>query len=343
MYNKYVLSKSIFNFALYAGMSIPSIFAQYDPPAGQPNSLAIEKSDSRIRAWATYCTAQLGWQDISRPQLGYVNSGTTNDALGQAGEGGVLSLGDGGVATLEFAHTIRNGQGADFAVFENGFSDTFLELALVEVSSDGVRFVRFPAVSNIDTTVQIGAFGSVDATKLYNLAGKYRANYGVGFDLDELKDSANLDVNAISHVRIIDAVGSMNEAYAVRDSRGTKINDPWATPFASSGFDLDAVGVLHDNNPTAVTETADTRARLHLQTANPMRGGDAVGIQILFNAGTLIEFEWVDRLGIVQQSGKLSVHSGAVNIPTTTLAAGVYHLRLTQPTQWREVVTITIL
>jgi hypothetical protein len=69
---------------------------------------------------------------------------------------------------------------------------------------------------------------------------------GTPFDLDELSGvSALLNIDAVTHVRIIDVVGSLNDLYASRDSLGNKINDPWSTPFASSGFDLDAVGVIH--------------------------------------------------------------------------------------------------
>jgi len=59
--------------------------------------------------------------------------------------------------------------GFDFAVFENSFNDSFLELAFVEVSSDGINFVRFPATSNTQTDVQITGFGTIDPTYINNL------------------------------------------------------------------------------------------------------------------------------------------------------------------------------
>ena len=49
----------------------------------------------------------------------------------------------------------------------------------------------------------------------------------------------------LTHIKIIDVVGSIQNQYASRDQYGNKINDPWPTAFASSGFDLDAVGVIH--------------------------------------------------------------------------------------------------
>jgi hypothetical protein len=191
--------------------------------------------------------------------MGYASVGDSTAAIGSAATRGVVSLGDGGIATLTFSSPITDGAGADFCVFENGFDDIFLELAFVEVSSDGRRYVRFPSVSGTQDTTPIGGFGSVDARAINNLAGKYRANYGTPFDLAELRDSAGLDVQHITHVRVIDVVGYLDSTFARRDSRGHKVNDPWPTPYPSGGFDLDAVGVIHQL-PTAVLTTPENAA-----------------------------------------------------------------------------------
>jgi hypothetical protein len=284
----------------------------YAPPAKEPNSTAIYKDDPNFVAWATGITVQRGYVDISNPSMGYTSYGKPENALGKA-EGGiysVVSLGDGGVATLTFEYPITNGPGYDFAVFENAFNDTFLELAFVEVSSDGNNFFRFNSVSLTPTNIQVGGFGALDTTNLNNLAGKYSAGYGTPFDLEELKDvNSLLDVNSIKHVRIIDVVGYVQPAdffgdgivnltdysifaaaylsepddenwnqdcdiaqpvdniigmldlawfvdewlsendYASNDSQGHQINDPWPTPFPTGGFDLDAVGVIHQKQP----------------------------------------------------------------------------------------------
>jgi hypothetical protein len=166
-------------------------------------------------------------------------------ALGKAGANGIVSLGDGGTAVLTFSLPIVDGPGFDFAVFENSFSDSFLELAFVEVSSDGVNFFRFPATSNSVTFPQYDNNANMDATLINNLAGKYRALYGTPFDLQELSGMAQLDLSAITHVKIIDVVGSINTSFATYDKNNNIINDPWPTPFPSSGFDLDAVGVIN--------------------------------------------------------------------------------------------------
>ena len=102
--------------------------------------------------------------------------------------------------------------------------------------------------------VQIETFGFIDAREINNLAGKYRTMFGVPFDLSELKDIEGLDLTNIISVRVIDVVGCIFVDYASYDSEGKIINDPWPTPFDVGGFDLDAVGVIHNRDNTAVTE-----------------------------------------------------------------------------------------
>ncbi|MFM7764162.1 MAG: T9SS type A sorting domain-containing protein [Sphingomonadales bacterium] len=219
--------------------------AQFAPAAGKPGSTALKHDSTCFISWATGCDVIRGYRDISQPDSGFADAGAAQSALGQALQNGIVSLGDGGTATLTFSNPIINGPGWDFAVFENSFLDTFLELAFVEISSDGKRFVRFPAISFTDTSKQTQAFGYTFPEKINNLAGKYRVGFGTPFDLEELKDSAGIDISSITHVRIIDVVGSMLPDFATRDTKGNKINDPWPTRFSSGGFDLDAVGVIH--------------------------------------------------------------------------------------------------
>lgn len=222
-------------------------FAQFPPPAEQTGSTAIFKDSSVIVGWATGCKIIRGWQNIADTTLGKADAGDSSMATGAAGTNGIVSLGDGGSAILTFDHPIINGNSWDFAVFENSFSDSFLELAFVEVSSDGVNFFRFPSTSLTDTNIQIASFGELDATKINNLAGKYRVFFGTPFDLQELSEIPGLDVNNITHIKITDVVGSIDKDYATYDAFNHKINDPWPTAFGSSGFDLDAVGVINQN------------------------------------------------------------------------------------------------
>lgn len=186
-----------------------------------------------------------GPQDCSLPGSAAVTAGSPENGLGPAMERGVISLGDGGSIVLGFPAGLADGPGIDFAVFENGFSDGFLELAMVEVSSNGHDFVAFPCFSETSVDRQKGPFDTLDARCIFNLAGKYRAGFGTGFDLAGLPVSAGVDPNALQFVRIRDVVGSVNPAFGSRDSEGRLINDPWPTPFESGGFDLDAVGLIH--------------------------------------------------------------------------------------------------
>lgn len=217
----------------------------YAGPVGHATSNAIHKDSIVFQGWASSCQIERGWQQLSDTTLGKASVGDSTLALGKAMTNGVVSLGDGGIATLQFNGLLYDGPGYDFAIFENSFSDSFLELAFVEVSSDGQNFYRFPATSYTDTSAQISAFGTVDATNLNNLAGKYRMGYGTPFDLADLTGNAGLDLQNISHVRVIDVVGSLSNAYGTRDHGNRKINDPFPTPFPSSGFDLDAIGGMY--------------------------------------------------------------------------------------------------
>ena len=230
-----------------------ALWAQFAPAQDQPGTTAMHADSSAFVAWATDCTVERGPMRIDKPENGLASYGADSLALGMpGGTYDVVSLGDGGTATLTFESPIYNGEGPDFAVFENGFAnavnpDTWaLELGFVEVSSDGVNFFRFPAVTYVQTETQLGNAGSIVPAQLHNFASKYGAFYGTPFDLDEVEDNELLDKNRITHIRIVDVVGNIDPEYATKDSEGHIVNDPWPTAFASSGFDLDAVGVIYD-------------------------------------------------------------------------------------------------
>lgn len=227
----------------------------FDGIVGTDNCQSINYSNPAILGWASGCTVTRGYQDIANP-ITLTSFGTETAGTGPATSVSTeaVSLGDGGIATLTFSQPISNGTGYDFAVFENSLNDQFLELAFVEVSSDGIHFYRFPSVSNTQIDQQIGNSGTVDASALYNLAGKYRGGWGTPFDLAELEGYSNLDINNITHIRIVDVVGSVDPQYGTIDKNGHIINDPYPTDFASSGFDLSGVAVLNGWTPNAVND-----------------------------------------------------------------------------------------
>jgi hypothetical protein len=212
----------------------------FAPAAGQTGSTAVPKNDPSIVGWAT------GYLDYSPGSNVDAGFRTPAKALGAAvGDAfDIVSLGDAGRITLTFDKPITNGAGFDFAIFENSFSDGFLELAFVEVSSNGRDFARFAAVSL--TPAPVSSFGVVDPTNVTGLAGKYRQGFGTPFDLSLLLPTPNVDVNAITHVRLVDVVGDGTEFDAWPTSAGGPhpIYDPYRTS-GSGGFDLDAVGVMH--------------------------------------------------------------------------------------------------
>ena len=231
-----------------------AIAGPFAPAAGQAGTTAIAHNSPLFVGWATSVNRLIrGPIDIYDPTGDLATYGFASDVLGISDAAGtnlpVLSLGDGGAITLNFALPITDGPGADFAVFENGLNDFFLELAFVEVSSDGATFHRFGAFSETQTATQVGSFSLLDPTNIHNLAGKYRSGFGAPFDLAELNGMPGLNIAAITHVRLVDVIGTIDPAYATRDSLNRIINDPFATPFEACGFDLDAVGVIHQAVP----------------------------------------------------------------------------------------------
>lgn len=288
--------------------------AQFAPPAGQTGTTAMHADSSTFIAWASSCTIIRGKQDISSDTSGYATVGDSSSAIGQAGTNGIVSLGDGGTATLSFTVPIADGPGPDFAVFENSFSDDYLEFGIVEVSSDGVNFFRFPAVCNIQDTVQTGPFDLSDATKVHNLAGKYRANYGTPFDLAEIPDNAMLNKQNILFVRIIDVIGSIDPAYASYDMNGNKINDPFPTPYPSSGFDLDAVGVIN----TAATGMKKQSSGFSF-TVFPNPASD----KLFIRSNSIIE-----KVKIYNTNGEIVAETTGNSIDVSKLPEGLYFIEV---------------
>lgn len=225
--------------APFLGILLPAaaLAGPYAPRAGEPGSTAIHMDDPRFVAWASGNLAPEYGADVDAiwktPEKAYDKA--TDNVYD------IVCLGNGGRITMYFPHPVRDGEGADFAVFENSFNDTFLELAFVEVSSDGIHFFRFPVLS--DTQFPVGGFGAVDPTNIHGFAGKYRGGYGTPFDLAELPHSPLLDKQRICFIRIVDIIGDGN----TKDSRDRPIYDPFPT-IGSGGFDLDAIGVIHQND-----------------------------------------------------------------------------------------------
>ena len=192
-----------------------------------------------------------------------------------------------GWITLGFSKPFDDVNGYDFAVFENGFfsdsntaagsvkGELLAELAFVEVSSDGENFIRFPSVSLTEKPGEL--FSTIQPDKVHNLAGKHANAYniciGTPFDLQELAfmpevKSGLIDINDIKYIRIVDIPGTgdyYDEAVRFIDpntdpnwapyTNNHPIFDEWNTSllplYPSSGFDLEAVGILKEQQYSA--------------------------------------------------------------------------------------------
>lgn len=300
------------------GLISLNLMAQYPPPAGVEGTSAIHKDSSIFVAWANECQVERGYINIDTPDSGYVNYGETMNAIG-APNSFIISLGDGGEAILQFEKPIKNGPGPDFAIFENSFSDDFLELALVYVSSDGLNYDVFPAVSLSQTETQIEGFGKIDATKIHNLAGKYRQDFGTPFDISEIESALNKKLDPITHIKIVDVIGSINPLYASYDSQNNIINDPWPTPFPTSGFDLNAVGVIHQ---VTSTQELDYTKQQVLVYPNPNNGD--------FYINNKLEYK-IKNLSIYSIQGQLVYETNEMNNNSrinTQLPSGTYIIDL---------------
>lgn len=264
-----------------SGYVNPDNHGRHADPLSEPNAV----SNPIFKGWATVVVdyqpspgVDAQWADPGKA-LGPA----TGDRLD------IVSLGDlnrqqidngltPGQITLSFDEPIRQQDGYEFVVFENGFTSDFsletgsveglmfTELGYVEVSSNGIDFARFPAVSLASEPV--GSYGTIEISNVYNLAGKHPNGTGTPFDLQEIEDEPNVvsglvDINDIRYVRIVDIPGSGDfydqaathidpASGPVREyySDNHPIYDAWVT-FGSGGVDVEAVGVLHEQKYNA--------------------------------------------------------------------------------------------
>jgi len=270
---------------------------QFSPDGGQPGSIALHQDSVVWKGFATEVELELGWLNIADTTLGRIELNVPNAGLG-APDLDVQPLGDGGIATLTFGEPFDDQPGYDFVVFENGFatSDTtgFFELAFVEVSSNGVDYFRFPNMSLSSVADFAGPFAELDSRLLDGLAGRFSAPYGVPFDLADLAVDPRLDLGAVTHLRVIDVVGTSDSAFAKTDTDGMLIVDPYPTAYATGGFDLDAVGII---GSSVITSTEIPKANKRNKVTIAVRKGQQV-------PATDANSFWLNALG-------KAVHQGA--------------------------------
>lgn len=311
-----------------------SLHSQFAPGPQDVNTTAIHKDNPDFSFWATEVIIERGWQNIADTTLGKATVGNDSSAIGVVSSQ-VVSLGDAGSAITKFPFTIYNVAGYDFTIFENGFAAGgseenvyFLELAKVEVSQDGINYIPFNSTSNIDNSSQKTTFAISNCTLVDNLAGKYPANYGTPFDLEEL------GLDSIIAVKIIDVVGSIDTNYASYDSQNNIINDPYPTPFGSSGFDLNAIGALNqdqrDTTTTSEPIIQDTVKTNILTVAalqysiypNPIKQNS------LFFVETGLEKNTVEIFSLVGEKLYTQQFSQRTSIQTNNIDKGIYFIRI---------------
>jgi len=316
-------------------ISYLGLWGQYAPQAGLAGSDALSAGSGAFVGWATGCSIYRGYMNIADTALGLASAGDSSMATGPADDY-TVSLGDSGVAVLTFAHPIYNGPGPDFAVYENAFlnpandSQAFLELGFVEVSSDGIHYTRFPATSLTQDSVQATNDTYLYANSLHNLAGNYIAMWGTPFDLEELAGTEGLDINRITHVRVVDAIGAIS-GHSSHDSAGRVVNDPWPTPYPSCGFDLDAVGVLHELNVAVGQLQGNLSVR-----AWPNPAADELSIAI---PATLVDGVTATITSLTCSPLQAwTLMPGIHRLPVAAYPAGMYYLTIrdTNGNQWVE-------
>lgn len=145
----------------------------------------------------------------------------------------VVSLGCGGRIVLGFEAGIVDGPGDDFIVFENPFSVDFPEAGLVAVSVDGCTWMEFPCEPTM------GDLGSLEGC-----AGRTPVAALPDSGLDPLDpavaggdafDLAELGLDRVHWIEIRDVSGAYWDEAFCDPGQGGK-----------GGFDLDAVGVVHE-------------------------------------------------------------------------------------------------
>jgi hypothetical protein len=228
----------------------------YSGPTDTTNLIdpAIPANSPRFVAWANNIDAA---RTHFAPRGSTAITATGFNSLGDLDAVEIAAGVAPGYLTVTFPVAIRDGAGADFAIFENGFAfgtpnGLFAELAYVEVSSNGTDFLRFDSLStNVAPVTGSGAFAGFDTSNIRNLAGKHAAGFGTPFDLAELTfaplaQNGTVNLQNILYVRLVDIPG--NGAFL--DSQGRPILDNWLTTGGTGGFDFrlpagQGVGVIN--------------------------------------------------------------------------------------------------
>jgi hypothetical protein len=236
--------------------------------------------------------------DYSPGPLGAGEISITDNILGGPVGGGlssgstdILSLGEGGSVTVGFDVTITNGPGVDFSVFENAivFGDVFAEVFLVEVSTDGTNFARFPTsyvgpqapadfvLMPIGTYDGFGGHQPVLTNVFSNSIDPFNPAHsgGESFDLaalvnDPLVLGGQVDLEAIHFVRLTDVPTDGSTT----DTNGANVYDSRNDAGAFNSADVDAIAVIQHTGTVSVNQPTidlfiDGAGHLNLMMVDP--------------------------------------------------------------------------
>jgi hypothetical protein len=117
-------------------------------------------------------------------------------------------------------------------------------------------------------------------------------------------------------------VGSIQPPYASFDAENRLINDPWPTPFPSAGFDLDAVGVIHQG-VAGKNELYALPFSIYPNPTNNLlfvQNKDLISIQ---------KMSFVNLDGkIIFETSELETLLHSFHLPTILTKGGVYYLHV---------------
>ena len=105
-----------------------------------------------------------------------------------------------------------------------------------------------------------------------------------------------------------------------------KINDPWPTPFPSSGFDLDAVGVIHQNTTSQIDIDENY---FTLSYPNPFSKNNVFKLTLTKTEDLSITlFDLSGKLIKQISDGKITSGEHYFNLGNSLIGNGIYFLKL---------------
>ncbi len=160
----------------------------------------------------------------------------------------------------------------------------------------------------------------MDASLVNNFAGKYISMYGTPFDLQELSGLSGLDIDNVTHVRLVDVIGAVS-GHSCLDNEGRVINDPYPTNFPSGGFDLDAVGAINQLAAGLAVGRNTIAAGFYPNPANR-----EITVYIKDGIGQATQAVITSVTG--QQIYSAGIESTATTISIAQFPAGMYYLTI---------------